>query len=174
MDRARIDEAGGAALPPGLAAVLGHWRGLCRGRAVPARADLDPEALAPWLPDLGIVARDAGGRLRFRLGGRRLARLLGGEARGMPLRVLVAPEDRARLEALANAALDTPRVVTLRLATPAGRGALALMPLADGQGMVTRLLLCLDGLPATGDTARHPAAPPKAAPALRVIAGGRA
>lgn len=186
--------------PDPLGPVLVYWQGLRRGRPVPARTDLDPAALQPWLAGAGIVERDPQGRIRFRLGGRMLGRLFGIDARGMPLRALFAVGARDRLAALAAAAFDGPQVLRLTLVAPmAGAGArpalvqMAVLPLSDGSGAVTRALVCVDVDPRAAihlpcrfhiRQAHLSAAGPsprltglrvvrRAAPALTLIEGGR-
>ncbi|MBF9061401.1 PAS domain-containing protein [Rhodobacterales bacterium HKCCSP123] len=136
-------------VPPGLAPVLRHWRGLCRGRPVPERTDLDPGALGPGLAMAAILERSGEqGQVRFRLAGPGLSALMGLEARGMPLRSLFAPAERARLKMLTERAFSDARPVVIRAAAlPQGEGGaampvdLALMPLADRSGAITRALL---------------------------------
>jgi hypothetical protein len=140
--------------PPEMGAlgpVIAHWQGLRRGRAVPARTDLDPAALQPWLSASGIVERDGTGRVRFRLGGRVIADCLGVEPRGMPLRALFAPGARDRLAGLLGQVFDGPHLLRLTLVAepaqidkPPCLVPCAILPLSDGAGGITRALFCLD------------------------------
>lgn len=171
--------------------VLHYWQSLRRGRLVPARADLDPGVLGPWLNMAGVIEQAAGGRIRFRLGGQGLSALLGVEARGMPLRALFAVGTRARLQELAAQVFATPATLTMTLvAAPRVAEArpvqvpMAILPLLDGTGSITRALVCLEARAAL--QAERPArfhirqarlSPLKAreadGPSLRVIPGGR-
>ncbi len=183
-----------------LAPVLAYWQGLRRGRMVPARADLDPVALQPWLAGAGIVERDTGGSIRFRLGGRVIAGLLGVEPRGVSFRALFAVAERDRLTGLTEGLFDGPRVLCLTLVAPhvaAGKPEIevpmVVMPLCDGSGAVSRALVCVDVDPRAGlampcrfqirqAVLSAPSPKPRltglrvargGAPALRVIEGGR-
>jgi len=135
----------------GIDAVLQYWQRLRRGRIVPARADLDPSVLGPWLNMAAIVEYAAGERIRFRLGGQGLSALLGVEARGMPLRALFAVGARARLQDLAAPVFEAPAMLTMTLIAaprvaeaPPVHVPMAVLPLADGTGAVARALVCLE------------------------------
>lgn len=183
-----------------LASVLAYWDRLRRGRTVPARSDLDPVALQPWLAGSGILERDAGGSIRFRLGGRVIAGILGVDARGMPFRALFAVAARDRLTGLTEALFDGPQLLCLTLVAPhaaAGQPPIKVpmlvLPLSDGSGAVTRALVCVDVDPRAGAALpcrfhirqavlSNPTPHPRlvglrvargGAPALSVIEGGR-
>jgi hypothetical protein len=196
MDRPSIPPNAAAPRRSGLDGVLRHWQTARRGRAVPARTDINPAVLLPWLPLAGIVERARDGRVRFRLGGSGLGTVLGVEARGVPLRSLFAVEARPRLCALIDEMFDRPAALILSGALPGAGTApplaaeMALLPLSDASGAVTRALFCLVPDDATvalragrfhlTDTqliALTPApatAPARgAAPVLQVIRGGR-
>ncbi len=131
-----------------LAPALSYWNRLRRDGRAPARADLDPGALHPYLASAGIVEWTSTGLTRFRLAGRALQRLVGMELRGMPLRALFVTDSRRRLEGLLPMVFGRPQVLTMTLlARMPNNGALtahlALMPLCDTQGAVTRALLIL-------------------------------
>ena len=67
-----------AILHPGSRTLFSYWNGLRAGRAAPARQEIDLRALAPVLPWLGIVERQAQPRRhRWRLAGTGIARLWG-------------------------------------------------------------------------------------------------
>jgi hypothetical protein len=143
-------------MSPMMAAVLSYWQGQRRGDAVPARADINPAALQPWLSGIGMLERGVSGEIRFRLGGRTLTALLGTDARGLPLRALFAPEVRAQGHRLATAAFEGPQILTMGMWSlkPAQGAAsqtqltlsaqFALLPLTDASGTVNRAILCLD------------------------------
>lgn len=190
-----MDHVDPSAPPPPLAdpleEVRAYWQALRHGRAVPARADLDPERLGPWLPMAALVEIGAGDRMRFRVGGQGLRMLLGVEPRGMPLRSLFALGTRARLQDLGLRVFSGPAMLTMTLiaTTPPPtmrpvQVALVMLPLRDRHDRVTQALLCLDGkaartverparfhirqarLTALGDAALS-------TPLLRLIHGGR-
>lgn len=134
-----------------LAPVIAYWQSLRRGRPAPARTDLDPAALQPWLSASAIVERDEAGRVRFRLGGRVIAECLGVEARGLPLRALFAPTARDRLADLMACVFDGPQLLRLVVVTergtagaPAAMARCVILPLSDGAGRISRALVCLD------------------------------
>lgn len=135
---------------PALDKVIAYWQGLRHGRIVPARTDLDPAALQPWLSGAGIVERGSGGRIRLRLAGRAISALMGVEARGMPLRAMFAVAARARLTDLSAAVFDGPQALSMTLiaeaadpSAPPLTFAMVLLPLGDQTGAVTRALICL-------------------------------
>lgn len=175
----------------GLDPLIAYWQRLRGGHRVPARADLDPSALGPWLHMAGLVDGGPTGRMRFRVGGQGLNQLLGVEARGMPLRSLFALGTRARLHDLALRVFSGPSMLTMTLIAPARAPAarpvqvpMVILPLRDNHDAITRALLCMDSRAAM--TAERPArfhirqarlttltATSADVPMLRVIPGGR-
>jgi hypothetical protein len=136
---------------PAIDGVLAYWQEQRRGRVVPARTDMDPTALQPWLPCSGIIERSISGQIRFRLAGQVVCALMGMDARGLPLRTIFAPEVRARVHAMANAVFDGPQALRMALASraPTADGQviavrLAMLPLTDSAGAVTRALICIE------------------------------
>jgi hypothetical protein len=78
-----------------------YWRGKAAGRAMPARADIDPIDIPRLLPDVMLVERLEDGRYRYRLIGTENARAHGINATGRFLdEVLPGPEYRAHVLAL--------------------------------------------------------------------------
>lgn len=138
--------------------VLAHWDQLRQGRTLPARADLGPAALAPFASRLAMLDRRASGLWRFRLAGSTLSSRIGMEIGGMPLGILLAPSDRARLAPALEAAIAAPSIVLMRLADGAPCDApdtlAAFLPLLDLRGEATRALLLLSPQPGN-----QPAAP---------------
>ena len=80
----RVLEEGGAALTaPMLHELFEHWQGLHRGRALPARADLDPTAIKPMLPYLYMVDVSYQPlRFRYRLVGTAMVEFTGRDVTG--------------------------------------------------------------------------------------------
>jgi hypothetical protein len=78
-----------------------YWRGKAAGRAMPARADIDPIDIPRLLPDVMLVERFEDGRYRYRLIGTENARAHGINATGRFLdEVLPGPEYRTHVLAL--------------------------------------------------------------------------
>lgn len=66
-----------------LRAVFSYWQDKAGGRPMPARTDIDPAELKPYLPNLALI--DVEGdppRYRYRLVGTELTSILGRELRG--------------------------------------------------------------------------------------------
>lgn len=73
-----IDAAPEAILHPGSRSLFSYWNGLRGARSAPGRQEIDLRAIAPILPWIGIVERQAGRRPhRWRLAGTGIARLWG-------------------------------------------------------------------------------------------------
>jgi hypothetical protein len=179
----------------GIGPVLQYWDRLRQGRAIPARADLDPQALHSHIGQCAIVERPARGAVKLRLAGLRLQKLMGSDLRGVPVRSLFTLAHRDRLEGLLEEVFTGPRALTMRLSAafegqPLVMADMALLPLSDTRGAVTRALLVMTpqadpvGTPCRFHI-RHATlgliAPPTASgqtgptrPALRVIQGGLA
>jgi hypothetical protein len=184
-----------------VALALAHWDQLRAGRPMPQRDEIDPRALAQALEFMFVAEPVAPGVARLRLAGQHLHLLLGMEPRGMPLCALFEGPARAEIaDAVDQVVRHGVRVLMpVRseggLGRPAIEGLLALMPLADGEGKVHRLLGAMQtrggigrtprrltlsgparrlmGTPATG-TPELAAAGGPGRPTLRVIRGGRA
>lgn len=130
---------------PAVDTVVSHWEVLRGQKLAPARSQIDPRCLAECLDKLFIAEQVAPGIARFRLCGQQFTTLLGMEPRGMPLSVLFAHEARDSLAAaLRQVALGVRAVLPLRAEKGLGRpgmdGMLALMPLTDHEGRITRIL----------------------------------
>lgn len=178
-----------------LGPIKAYWDRVRAGRIVPARADIDPEAMHPYLGQSGIIERTRPGTVKIRLAGRKLEALMGMEMRGMPLRAMFTVAHRDRLEALLTQVFEGPRVLTMGLSAafegqPLVTAHLALMPLSDIRGEVTRALMVMTPqseparMPCRFDihhahlaliATETPTDPPRAeTPQLRVITGGLA
>ncbi len=172
------------------ARVCSYWADLRQQGAVPRRAQIDPQALAHALPDVFLAEIVAPRVARLRLCGHRIEDLMGMDMRGMPLSVLCQGDARAALaEALEQVALGARVTLSLQgesgFGLPPLRARLALMPLADEVGRITRILGVIERDGEPGRTPRRfalakPVAPPeptpqtaRKSPVLRVITGGR-
>ena len=126
-----------------------YWEGLRRGRALPARSDVDPRGIERALEYAFILERVAPGMGRFRLAGMHLNDLMGMEVRGMPLTAFFAPPARKRIAEATEAVFQGPSVAELVLSAESGIGKppltarLILLPLRSDLGDVTRVLGCL-------------------------------
>lgn len=135
-----------------LARVQHQWAALRHGTAPPARADLRPEALGPALPCAFLIDRARPGKLRFRLAGQHLSRLMGLDVRGMPLRAFFELGDRSALMEKAEQVFEQPAMLRLQLVSDAQGctvldGQMLLLPLRGRSGRVDRALgvLATDG-----------------------------
>ena len=185
------------ALPAGDSAidlVARHWASLPRTGLAPERAALDANALAAALPFVFIAELVTPRVARLRLTGHKVEEMMDMDVRGMPLTALFTAAARPMvMQALEQVAQGARAILPVAgeggFGQPSLTGQLALFPLADGAGHLTRLMgvLELDGV--IGRTPRRlsvtkatlttlpPLAPvdaPRKAPMLRVIAGGKA
>ncbi|WP_306044206.1 PAS domain-containing protein [Nioella sp. MMSF_3534] len=133
--------------------VMTHWTSLRRDGGIPRRADLDPQALAPALPNAFLLERPRPDAVRFRLAGQHLHHTMGMDVRGMPLRAFFEIPDRKRLMEKVFQVFSDPAIVDLELVSDAqGRaileGRMCLMPLTGPEGQINRALgvLVTDGL----------------------------
>jgi hypothetical protein len=148
---------------PLLRAAASHWETLRGGRVVPSRMDLDPAALRPLLQSCAILEQPRPGTLRIRLGGARISALMGMEVRGLPLRALFDLADRGRIGTEVEAALADPAIVLIDAVTPAPRyqsrevlgTRIAILPLADRDGIVSRALYVMGEVDGTPERLPH-------------------
>lgn len=126
-----------------------YWQGLRNGRAVPARADVEPRGIHRALDYAFILERIAPGAARFRLAGRHLIDLMGMEVRGMPVCAFLNASSRGRFSDVLESVFKAPQIAELRLsakaeyARPQLEGRMLLLPLRSDLGDVTRALGCL-------------------------------
>lgn len=126
-----------------------YWQDLRRGRAVPDRADVEPQGIRAALDYAFILERIAPGAARFRLAGRHLVDLMGMEVRGMPICSFLNPDSRGRLSDVLETVFKGPQIAEIAMHShPAyGRppldGTLLLLPLKSDLGDITRALGCL-------------------------------
>lgn len=170
-------------------AVQSHWDAMRGGRIAPARDEIDPRPLAANLDVLFIAEMVAPRVARLRLCGQHLGNLLGMDPRGMPLSAFFTFEARDEVgEALEQVVQGARVTLPLRAESGLGRpgleGMLALLPLTDRQGQMSRVLGVLETQGQIGRAPRRfklsaprrtiAAAPVRGTPVLRVIEGGRA
>ena len=77
----RLTDYGGIGMARILTDLRDYWQSLRRGRAVPARADVEPHGISRALDYAFVLERIAPGAARFRLAGRHLIDLMGMEVR---------------------------------------------------------------------------------------------
>lgn len=136
-----------------------YWDGIRRGRAIPARSDVDPRGIARTLDYAFILERIAPGAGRLRLAGRHLIDLMGMEVRGMPICAFLNTTSRGRFSDVLESVFKAPQIARLTLhgkadyARPALSAQMLLLPLRSDLGDVTRALGCLV---AEGDTGIAP------------------
>ena len=126
-----------------------YWESLRQGRAIPARADVEPRGIRRALDFAFILERIAPGAARFRLAGRHLIDLMGMEVRGMPVCSFLNTSSRGRLSDVLESVFRGPQIAEIRLDSPASYGRpgldarMILLPLRSDLGDVTRALGCL-------------------------------
>ncbi len=138
--------------------VCRHWASLPRTGLAPNRADLDPQAIAQALPHVFVAELVAPNVARLRLVGHALEDLMDMDLRGMPLSALFTADARP---VLATAFEQVGRGARVLLPLRAERAwgmaeltaQLALLPLCDAHGAITRVLGVLE---CTGDAGRTP------------------
>lgn len=134
------------AADPVLNLVEAYWDGLRAGRLAPSRAEISPRGLTEVLSKCFILERIAPGFARFRVFGRHVGDLMGGDLRNMPISALFFAEDRDVLEEVLLTLFDGPAAARLAIESPPGFGRdrlscrMTLLPLRDDLGHMTRAL----------------------------------
>jgi hypothetical protein len=172
--------------------VCAYWSGLRENGAIPKRSDIDASALGAALPHVFLAELITPRMAKLRICGHQIEDLQGLDMRGMPVAALFMSEARGQLaEALAQVALGARVTLSLksagRMGQPEMTATLALLPLVDPAGGITRVMGVLERHGATGQLPRRfdlatpveltaelppPSAPKR--PAFRVIQGGKA
>lgn len=137
---------------PGLtipAEIRAYWEALRGSADFPARDRIDPRGIAGALDQSFLIERVAPGIARFRLGGMRLAALVGMDLRGMPISALISPPDRDRFGRALEAVFAQPSILEARLEAERGHGRpplsarMMILPLGDQNGQPTLALGCM-------------------------------
>lgn len=158
LDAWRRRAEAAAAATDALGSLQGAWDDARKGRDLPARADLDPEALGPVLDRILLIERVAPRVARIRLAGARIRDITGGAADGLPLSCLFDARAREPLGAAMQAMFDRPARVQLDLRSAVGLfrtaipGRMLLLPMTDMAGRATQAAVALE--PGT-DTPPH-------------------
>lgn len=145
-----IGPARARVLFPALGKIEAYWEGLRDGRAMPARAEIDPRGIADVLEFAFVLERVAPGVARIRLAGMHLDDLMAMSVRGMPITAMFLPEARRELQQVIENVLESPAVVRLTLGSDKGftrpslDGQMMLLPLRDALGNATRILGVLE------------------------------
>ena len=145
-----LGDARAQTLFPALGRVEAYWEALRDGRAMPARAEIDPRGISSVLEHAFILELVAPGVARIRLAGMLMNDLMAMEVRGMPLTAMFLPEARRELQQVIDSVLETPAVVRLTLGSDTGftrpplEGQMMLLPLRDAHGNATRILGVLE------------------------------
>lgn len=132
-----------------MADMRAYWDSLRRGRAVPARADIQPQGIHRALDYAFILERIAPGAARFRLAGQHVIDLMGMEVRGMAFCSLANPSSRGRWSDVLESVFRAPQLAQMTLhakaeyARPELSARLLLLPLSSDLGDVTRALGCI-------------------------------
>ncbi len=172
------------------ARVCAYWAILRENGTAPKRSAVDPRALGDALPHVFLAELVAPRVARLRICGHKIEDLMGMDMRGMPLTVLFQGNARdAVAEAVEQVSHGARVILSLEGETgfglPEVKATLALMPLADDTGRITRMMGVIERRGEPGRTPRRfglatpvseqgPAvAPAPARPTLRVIDGGR-
>ncbi|QXT38461.1 PAS domain-containing protein [Gymnodinialimonas ceratoperidinii] len=126
-----------------ITSVLRYWDELRGDRVAPGRVEISPAALTRHLSRISVLERPRAGTVRMRLAGATLSTRAGMELRGMPFRALFELDDRNRAMDAAENAIATPVVSILALARverkgPVPEALMAILPLADTRGALTR------------------------------------
>jgi len=175
--------------------VCAYWASLPRNGLAPNRADVDASAIAGALPDLFIAEFVTPRVARLRLVGHRVEDLLDMEMRGMPLTALFTGPARPVLtDALEQVARGARVILPLDgevgFGLPALTGQMALLPLCDQTGAITRVMgvILYQGTIGRKSRRLNVSAPhasllppltasiapaPRKTPAFRVIVGGK-
>lgn len=175
--------------------VCAYWASLPRVGLAPHRTALDAHAIAAALPHVFIAELVTPRVARLRLVGHKLEDIMDMDLRGMPLSALFSAASRPVLtdafeQVARGARVMLPMEGERGFGLPTLTGQLALLPLADGAGSLTRVLGVLDYQGSIGRKPRRlnvtsvtPLTLPQIAeqtstgksrsPALRVIIGGK-
>lgn len=171
--------------------VCAYWTSLRENGDIPKRSAIDATALGAALPHVFIAELVTPRMAKLRICGHQIEDLQGLDMRGMPVAALFMNEAREHLgEALAQVSLGARVTLSLRAAgvtaQPEMTATLALLPLSDPAGGITRVMGVLERHGAIGHLPRRftLASPQQRAtqmqrpvaatrPSLRVIQGGK-
>lgn len=171
--------------------VCDYWTGLRRNGALPARDAIDAREISGALPYVFLAELVTPKVARIRIAGHQIEDLMGMDMRGMPLSVLFTSDGRTQLQdAIAQVTCGARVMMALTaedsFGLPQMSARMALLPLTDSTGRITRIMGVLDRNGEIGRRPRRfamatqtieadptPISQPTHAPHLRVIRGGR-
>lgn len=136
-----------------ITSVLRYWDTLRDERVAPGRIEISPSAITRHLSRICILERPRAGTVRMRLAGATVSARAGMELRGMPFRSLFNLDVRNRAMDAAETAITTPAVSILSLgrverSDVVDEAMMAILPLTDTQGALTRALAIYSERPA--------------------------
>ena len=123
-----------------------YWHQLAAHGVLPKRADIDPGNIQDALEYALLAEQLSGGHAKLRVAGGSISSVLGMEVAGMPLAVLVSPEDRADFTSHVACVFAEPVKLALTLTAPAAYGqpelqaTLRLYPLLDHSGRARQMI----------------------------------
>lgn len=128
-----------------------YWDKVRGTRTAPRRLEIEPDAIAPLLPNLFILERIDAKSYRFRLAGTHVCGYCGKELRDRLFTSLWAAEEREAVESLLFTVTEDAAGVVAGLegSERGGRSAmfeLLLLPLSTGQGVCNRVLGSMSAL----------------------------
>ena len=140
--------------------VCTYWTSLRENGEIPKRSAIDASALGPALPHVFLAELVTPRMAKLRICGHQIEDLQGLDMRGMPVAALFMNEAREHLaEALAQVALGARVTLSLRAAgataQPEMTATLALLPLTDPAGKITRVMGVLERHGAIGRLPRR-------------------
>lgn len=130
-------------------AVFDYWCSIRGGQIAPARADLRPSALLPFLPNLMILEYKEPGKLVYRLVGTACVDKLGTDLTGTNLFDFIAPHQRAAAVASLEEVRTQPcgylvyEKLRSKYLTPV-LVEIIYLPLRDRDGEITQLFAAVD------------------------------
>lgn len=148
--RAKIEPIVSQDAYPGCRDLEAYWHALRGAAIVPKRTDFDPRGVERSLTHTFVAERVAASVVRVRVAGSHLGDLLGMDVRGMPITSFIDPDSRDMLGTACRRLFDGPEKLVLDLHSPvqlgqrALQGRMALLPMSDGLGQITRVVGCLE------------------------------
>jgi hypothetical protein len=143
-----------------ISSVYAYWSSLRDNGAVPKRLAIEAAALGAALPHIFLAEIISAQMAKIRICGHQIEALQGLDMRGMPVSALFRSSARHQLaDALAHVALGARVTLSLRadgqMGQPQMTATLALLPLADSAGAITRVMGVLEQQGTIGQSPRR-------------------